>query len=514
VNRKPKTLQRIGIAIAAVGAIAFALSQTAFAGSDDPVPFADETLSTVLLSLPEVDANGDGVLSEGELTAMKGGLVLKNAGITDVTGLQYLTGISWIDLSGNQIRDISPLTALPLETLDVSHNYLDLTPGSSDMTAISVLQAAGCTVSFDPQSPIAVTGVSFEENSADMCVGDVLSLDAVVAPADAANPALAWASDNESVATVADGTVTAVAIGTATITVTTVDGGFTASYEVTVKTDKLASGIYDLDGNDICGIAGYTLRDVFVTNFKNDRADIRVFDAAGAPCGDGRVGTGMKVRLYVGGTLRDEQTVIISGDVDGSGDVTIMDYTAERQHILGLKKLEGAYERAADVDGDGTVNILDYTAMRWHILSLKKIPTTLPNLPEVSDPRIRMFLDIALAQQGKPYIWGDEGELGFDCSGLIYYSLTQTGYRVGRSTADTYSRREDWLYVEKDELQPGDLMFYKSDDPDDGDHIGHIGIYLGNGYHIHASSSYGYVVICRVEGWYDEMLSHGRRVFV
>jgi cell wall-associated NlpC family hydrolase len=56
-------------------------------------------------------------------------------------------------------------------------------------------------------------------------------------------------------------------------------------------------------------------------------------------------------------------------------------------------------------------------------------------------------------------------------------------------------------------------MFYFSDESNDGDHIGHIGIYLGNGYHIHASSSYGYVVICRVEGWYDTMLSHGRRVF-
>ncbi len=54
-------------------------------------------------------------------------------------------------------------------------------------------------------------------------------------------------------------------------------------------------------------------------------------------------------------------------------------------------------------------------------------------------------------------------------------------------------------------------MFYISDD--NPDRIGHVGIYLGNGYHIHASSSYGYVVICQVDGWYDEMLSHGRRVY-
>ena len=53
-------------------------------------------------------------------------------------------------------------------------------------------------------------------------------------------------------------------------------------------------------------------------------------------------------------------------------------------------------------------------------------------------------------------------------------------------------------------------MFYFDDDMAT---IGHVGVYLGNGYHIHASSDYGCVIICRVEGWYDRRLSHGRRVF-
>lgn len=514
MRRKPKTLQRICIAIATIGTIAFVLSQTAFAGAGDPVVFTDSALNAVLLSMPGVDANGDGVLSEGELAAMEGGLVLHDAGITDVSGMQYLTHISWINLSGNRVRDISPLAALPLESLDVSHNYLDLTAGSDDMAVITALQGAGCSVSYDPQSPIAVTGVSLGKDSVDICLGDVLNLGATVEPSDAVNPALTWASDNESVVTVVDGMVTAAAIGTANIMVTTSDGGFTATCTVNVKPDKLSTGIYALEDNYVLGVAGYTLRDILVTNFKNDRADIRVFDAAGAPCGDCRVGTGMKVRLYVGGVLRDERTVIISGDVDGTGDVSILDYTKMRWFILNLSSLEGAYVKAADANRDGKADILDYTAIRWDVLGLKKITSTLPDLPEVSDPRIRTFLDAVLAKQGKPYIWGDEGATGFDCSGLIYYGLTQAGYRIGRSTADTYSRRSDWLYVDKTELQPGDLMFYYSDTPDDGDHIGHIGIYLGNGYHIHASSTYGYVVICRVEGWYDEMLSHGRRVFV
>jgi cell wall-associated NlpC family hydrolase len=56
-------------------------------------------------------------------------------------------------------------------------------------------------------------------------------------------------------------------------------------------------------------------------------------------------------------------------------------------------------------------------------------------------------------------------------------------------------------------------MFYFSDNPDDGNHIGHIGIYLGNGYHVHASSDNGRIVISRIVGWYDQMLSHGRRAY-
>jgi len=116
--------------------------------------------------------------------------------------------------------------------------------------------------------------------------------------------------------------------------------------------------------------------------------------------------------------------------------------------------------------------------------------------------------------QGKPYIWGDEGPASFDCSGFVYYCLKQAGYTgtLWRSTADSYSKWAGWTRVDRNALQPGDLMFYYSDNPNDGDHIGHIGIYLGNGYHIHASSDYGFVVICRVDGWYDRMLSHGMRV--
>ncbi|MDY6933800.1 MAG: SUMF1/EgtB/PvdO family nonheme iron enzyme [Spirochaetota bacterium] len=81
----------------------------------------------------------------------------------------------------------------------------------------------------------AVTGVSLNKSSTTIGVGLSEQLTATVEPADAADKSVSWSSDNESIATVAsDGTVTAIAAGIATITVTTTDGGFTAVCEVMV----------------------------------------------------------------------------------------------------------------------------------------------------------------------------------------------------------------------------------------------------------------------------------------
>ena len=80
-----------------------------------------------------------------------------------------------------------------------------------------------------------VTGVSLNQNTLNLTVGGTATLTATVQPSDATNKNVTWASGNSSVATVdSGGTVTAVGAGTATITVTTTDGGYIASCAVTV----------------------------------------------------------------------------------------------------------------------------------------------------------------------------------------------------------------------------------------------------------------------------------------
>ncbi|CAK1256681.1 unknown function [Klebsiella phage vB_Kpl_K59PH2] len=83
--------------------------------------------------------------------------------------------------------------------------------------------------------PVRVTGVTVAPKTTSVAVGATRKIVPTVSPTDATNKAVTWTTSNPAVATVApDGTVTAVAEGTATITCTTVDGGFTDTTAATI----------------------------------------------------------------------------------------------------------------------------------------------------------------------------------------------------------------------------------------------------------------------------------------
>ena len=94
--------------------------------------------------------------------------------------------------------------------------------------------------SADSGSTVSVTGVSVSPTALSLTVGDTSTLTATVSPGDATNKNVTWSSNNTSVATVSGGTVTAVAAGSATITVTTEDGDKTATCSVTVNNATVA----------------------------------------------------------------------------------------------------------------------------------------------------------------------------------------------------------------------------------------------------------------------------------
>ena len=94
------------------------------------------------------------------------------------------------------------------------------------LTAIALFGSAftACKSDDDGDDDVSVTGVSLDKTSAELEVGGTLKLTATVEPANATNKDVSWSSSAENVATVENGTVTAVAAGTAVITVKTADG--------------------------------------------------------------------------------------------------------------------------------------------------------------------------------------------------------------------------------------------------------------------------------------------------
>lgn len=83
---------------------------------------------------------------------------------------------------------------------------------------------------------------------------------------------------------------------------------------------------------------------------------------------------------------------------------------------------------------------------------------------------------------GKAYVSGAEGPNSFDCSGLTKYVYGKIGIKLSRTT---YSQVKQGKYVSKNDLKPGDLVF--SHGPVSVP--GHVGIYVGNGRYVHASTS-------------------------
>ena len=117
-------------------------------------------------------------------------------------------------------------------TVDVDGKVTAVKVGVATITAKAGTKSAQCAVTVNP---VAVTGVNLNKTSLSLAKGSTETLIATITPSDATNKSVTWTSSNTSVATVdANGKVTAVGGGSATITVKTVDGNKTATCTVTV----------------------------------------------------------------------------------------------------------------------------------------------------------------------------------------------------------------------------------------------------------------------------------------
>jgi cell wall-associated NlpC family hydrolase len=108
---------------------------------------------------------------------------------------------------------------------------------------------------------------------------------------------------------------------------------------------------------------------------------------------------------------------------------------------------------------------------------------------------------VAMQYLGTPYVWGGASPGGFDCSGLVMYAYQQVGISLPHSS---YAQYGAGVPVSRDQLQPGDLVFF--------DGLGHVGIYVGGGSFIHAPHTGDVVKISSMTGWYASSYVGARRI--
>ena len=207
------------------------------------------------LAIPDGSSlNGNGKLtnngtilveSGGALTGNEGGTVVYAPTITTTTLPNGTVGTSYsqtLAADNNPTEWTVTVGSLPDGlTLNQSTGEISGTPttaGSSTFTVTAKNSAGSASKDYTlniKSATVPVTGVTLEPKELSLYTGQSETLTATVQPSDATNKNVTWSSDNTNVATVEGGTVTAKAAGTATITVTTADGNYTATCTVKVN---------------------------------------------------------------------------------------------------------------------------------------------------------------------------------------------------------------------------------------------------------------------------------------
>lgn len=136
--------------------------------------------------------------------------------------------ISIVDNNGNENVE-KEVNYYLLNLSSYNANYIRIVNGSSTNYFYKIV------LGFDEPETVKVTGIALDKTEVTIKEGEKTTLTATITPSDATTKDITWTSDNETVATVTDGVVSGLSVGSATITATTVDGEFKASCVVTVN---------------------------------------------------------------------------------------------------------------------------------------------------------------------------------------------------------------------------------------------------------------------------------------
>lgn len=135
---------------------------------------------------------------------------------------------------------------------------------------------------------------------------------------------------------------------------------------------SINSSLYNISGDSISKIsAGTTVTQLL--NGLNNSSNVKVYDGSKQKAGTDRVGTGMTVKLMMESTALQTLSVVVTGDINGDGAISITDMLAIKADLLKKSKLSGAAAKAADTNGDNGISITDFIQIKAHILGKDKI---------------------------------------------------------------------------------------------------------------------------------------------
>ena len=215
-----------------------------------------------------------------------------------------------------------------------------------------------------------------------LAVGDEKQLSAEIKPAEATDKTVTWSTSDPAVADISsDGLVKAVGAGTAEITVTTNDGGYTDSCTVEV-TEKYYTVSYDANGGENAPESQEKLHgeDIIISEKIPSRAGWNFLgwasaaDAAEPEYLPGETySADADITLYAVWSQKEEK--ILYGDADENGKINVLDANLIRRSSAMLVSLSEKQFEISDVNGDGKVNILDASLVRkFSVRLIEKFP--------------------------------------------------------------------------------------------------------------------------------------------
>ena len=122
-------------------------------------------------------------------------------------------------------------------------------------------------------------------------------------------------------------------------------------------------------------------------------------------------------------------------------------------------------------------------------------------LPPGTPQAVQTAISYAVAQLGKPYIWGGTGPEGYDCSGLVMMAYQAAGIDIPRTTYQQVDAGTPVYGLSQ--LQPGDLLFTAGSDGSDSN-PGHVGMYIGDNLIIQAPQTGEDIMLTPLAGYWQE----------